>query len=127
MTDETLPAVAGDALTVTLDQFERSARVLLRDEQDKALPDNALLAVLCDAVRLGREYAHLLGDRPGGLLAGDDDAYPEVTGQMILDAGLNVFAFQLILKDLARFKDDHARLTFGYQGARWLIEVDRRP
>jgi hypothetical protein len=35
--------------------------VLLKEEQEKLRPDNALVAVLCDAVRLAREHEVLLG------------------------------------------------------------------
>ncbi len=35
--------------------FVRACEVLIADEQDKPLPDNGLIAVLCDAVRLTRE------------------------------------------------------------------------
>lgn len=50
----TLPEVAG-RLDRSYADFERACLVLLADEQRKPNPDNALIAVLCDAVRLTRE------------------------------------------------------------------------
>lgn len=49
-----LPAVAG-RFDRTLADFERSCLVHLDEEQRRANPDNALIAVLCDAVKLARE------------------------------------------------------------------------
>ncbi len=51
--------VAGDYLPRSIASFERSVNVLLADEQRKPNPDNALIAVLCDAVRLARENVRL--------------------------------------------------------------------
>lgn len=53
---ERLPSVAG-RFDRTLVDFERSCLVHLDEEQRRANPDNALIAVLCDSVRLGREAA----------------------------------------------------------------------
>ena len=47
--------VAGD-LVRTLADFERACLVHLYDEQQRPNPNNALIAVLCDAVRLKREH-----------------------------------------------------------------------
>lgn len=47
--------IGGDTLPTTLAQFELRALRLLQDEQSKPNPDNALVAFLCDAVRLARE------------------------------------------------------------------------
>jgi hypothetical protein len=49
--------VAGDLLPSSLKNFERSCLVLIDAEQEKAAPDQAIVAVLCDAVRLAREHA----------------------------------------------------------------------
>ena len=49
-----LPAVAG-RLDRTIADFERACLVHLAEEQARPNPDNALIAVLCDAVRLARE------------------------------------------------------------------------
>lgn len=47
--------VAGDTLPTTLAQFILRASRLLSDEQAKPNPDSALIAFLCDTVRLARE------------------------------------------------------------------------
>lgn len=47
--------VAGRRLTTSHVDFERSCAVLIETEQSKPLPDNALIGVLCDAIRLSRE------------------------------------------------------------------------
>ncbi len=39
--------------------FDHRCKVRLYEEQRKPDPDNALIALLCEAVRLGREYARL--------------------------------------------------------------------
>lgn len=57
-----LPAVAGP-FTGSLGYFERRCLVHMEDEQEKPNPDNALIAVLCDAVRLAREYAVKMTER----------------------------------------------------------------
>lgn len=44
-----------------LAQFSQRAKVLLGEEQRRANPDNALIGLLCDAVRLARENARLGG------------------------------------------------------------------
>ena len=49
-------AVAG-GLTTSLADFERRCDGLLVEEQMKIAPDNSLISVLCDAVRMSREYA----------------------------------------------------------------------
>lgn len=56
ITDPDLPAVGGGRLPTSLAEFERRCRVLLRDEQAKPNPDNALVDALCNGVRLAREY-----------------------------------------------------------------------
>jgi hypothetical protein len=56
--DAPIVAVAG-RLETTLAAFTQRCDRLLADEQEKIAPDNALIAVLCDAVRLAREYVEL--------------------------------------------------------------------
>lgn len=51
-----LPEVGGNALDRSIADFDRACRVLIGNEQRKLRPDNHLVAVLCDSVRLGREY-----------------------------------------------------------------------
>lgn len=45
----------GDTLNMPLCLFEHRAGVLLAEEQLKASPNNALVAFICDAIRLARE------------------------------------------------------------------------
>jgi len=56
MSPTDLPDVAGRACEVSIARLEHQALGCLRTEQDKPCPDNALLAVLCNTVRLCREY-----------------------------------------------------------------------
>ena len=56
--DHELPFVGGQTMEDTLDNFERRCKVYLKDEQEKLASNNGLVAVLCDAVRLSREYNH---------------------------------------------------------------------
>jgi hypothetical protein len=53
---EDSPSVAGQTLPCSLAEFEHRCRVQLGHEQSKLNPDTALVALLCDAVRLSREY-----------------------------------------------------------------------
>jgi hypothetical protein len=48
-------AVGGDFMNRSLADFERACLVHLQEEQERPNPNNALIAVLCDAVRLTRE------------------------------------------------------------------------
>jgi hypothetical protein len=56
-----LPEVAG-GLERTPESLERAWRLLLMMEQEKPSPDNALIAALCDAVRMKREWMQMLED-----------------------------------------------------------------
>ncbi len=47
--------VADDRMNVSLCDFYLRAAALLREEQAKPLPNNALIDFICNAVRLGRE------------------------------------------------------------------------
>lgn len=51
-----LPAVAG-RMECSNAEFERRCLICLAEEQDNLMPDNALIAVLCDGVRLARKYS----------------------------------------------------------------------
>jgi hypothetical protein len=53
---ENLPKVGHTRLDCSLAEFEHRCRVLLNDEQRRASPDTALIALLCDAVGLAREH-----------------------------------------------------------------------
>jgi indole-3-glycerol phosphate synthase len=54
--DNELPEVGGRSIDCSNAMFERRCRLALKAEQEKISPDNALIAVLCDAVRIAREY-----------------------------------------------------------------------
>jgi hypothetical protein len=56
MNDKPLPEVAGRRLLTSHADFEHRCKVLLMEEQDKPLPNNALIDVLCNAIRLSREF-----------------------------------------------------------------------
>lgn len=60
-TPMTASLVGGRRMERSIADFARACEVLLADEQECACPNNALVAVLCDAVRLTREspYARL--------------------------------------------------------------------
>ena len=62
-----LPEIGGRRLEDTIANFEHRAKLCLQTEQERPNPDNALVAVLCDAVRLAREYA----DSAQGIEQGD--------------------------------------------------------
>lgn len=51
-----LPSVGGRRLDCSNNEFERRCLCALKREQEKVAPDNAIVAVLCDAVRCVREY-----------------------------------------------------------------------
>lgn len=53
--------VDGRRIDSSIANFERRALLCIDDEQQKLNADNALIAVLCDAIRLGREYADSVG------------------------------------------------------------------
>ncbi len=50
-----LPQVAGE-FNDSPNNFEYRCKVMLAVEQEKILPDNRLIALLCDAVRLKRKF-----------------------------------------------------------------------
>ena len=48
--------IGGRQLRCPLPEFETRCLIHIEEEHRKANPDNALIALLCDAVRLAREY-----------------------------------------------------------------------
>lgn len=60
---ETLPAVGGRLCEWSLNELEHRCLVTMMREQEKPLPDNGLIAVLCNAVRLAREQSDWLKSR----------------------------------------------------------------
>lgn len=65
----------------------RRAEAFIEVEQAKPLPDNALIALLCDSIRLTREIGLTMA--------------PEVTRSHIASVGLNVFALDLFCESVA--------------------------
>lgn len=61
--DTTLPMVEGMFCLRSLGEFERACLVHLAEEQSKPSPDTALIRLLCDAVRLKREFSSHIGVR----------------------------------------------------------------
>jgi hypothetical protein len=59
-TGSDLPAVGGRRLDCSNAQFEWKCLCALKREQEKIAPDNAVIAVLCDAVRCVREYSDMM-------------------------------------------------------------------
>lgn len=57
MAEPALPvAVAGDRVTTSLGELQFKAAALIAAEQSKPLPDNVVIDVLCETVRLVREF-----------------------------------------------------------------------
>lgn len=67
--------VGGEYVEKTLNEHVLACNALLFEEQQKANPDNALVAVLCDSVRLVRECARLA--KRGLAIEPDDQARSE--------------------------------------------------
>jgi len=53
--EESCVSVAGVYMDRSIADFRRACSVLIAEEQMKPLPNNALVAVLCDSIRLSRE------------------------------------------------------------------------
>jgi len=70
--------IGGDTLSVSLNEFNRRAEILLADEQEKPLPDNALIAFLCDAVRLSREYSDSVKETGGWVKSAGEDGLKRI-------------------------------------------------
>ncbi len=59
-----LPSCAG-RLEISLNAFEIRCQRLIQEEQAKAFSDNALIGLLCDAIRVKREYVEYVYEREG--------------------------------------------------------------
>lgn len=131
-------AVAG-RLDRSLADFERACLVHLADEQGRPSPNNALIAVLCDAVRLAREYPPLtVGEAsarpsPPQLSAADftpDEALQVASGPSslrglvasFLDHGLRILELEAALETVSSLKLGLYRCTVC--GTRWLLWPD---
>jgi len=55
--------VAGRMMGKSLEEFEQACEVLIEAEQEKLQPDSAVIDLLCEAVRLSREFADRRGSR----------------------------------------------------------------
>jgi hypothetical protein len=55
--------VAGNMVETSIHDFINRCCVHIEAEQEKQFPDNALIATLCDAVRLTREFERQLKAR----------------------------------------------------------------
>lgn len=51
--------IEGNRCSTSLHEFEQECLVYIEEEQNKPNPDNALISLLCDAVRLKREHTEL--------------------------------------------------------------------
>lgn len=56
-----LPEVGGRRLEISLAEFERSCIARIRECLEWTNPDTRLIEVLCNAVRLAREQADMMG------------------------------------------------------------------
>lgn len=63
-----LPVVAG-RMDCSIRDHEQACLVLLDQEQRKISPDNRIIATLCDSVKMGREWAERVRQRPDPRLA----------------------------------------------------------
>lgn len=59
-----LPSVAGRTVGHTLNEMDRRGRLYISYEQVKINPDSGLIAYLCDAVKMAREYGDTMNTRP---------------------------------------------------------------
>ena len=53
--------VAGERIATTILEFQEKCAVRIEREQRETNPETALIALLCEAIRLGREHTELLG------------------------------------------------------------------
>jgi hypothetical protein len=88
-----LPAVGGSHVEGTLNGLSHRAQVHLGMEQEKALPDNALIAVLCDTVRMVREWDQCVMDGIDAALRARDVGRVERVARAMLEAALDAFGF----------------------------------
>ncbi len=54
-----LPSVEGNYLLRTLNDHTLACQLLIKEEQEKALPDSHLISTLCESIRLCRENERL--------------------------------------------------------------------
>lgn len=61
--EDKLPLVEGDFMLHTIADFDIACRVRIAEEQDNPNSDTCLIAILCDAIRLGREMVNIAKGR----------------------------------------------------------------
>lgn len=121
-------AVAGDYLPMPLAQFVQRAKVLLAEEQEKPLPDNALIGFLCDAVRLARENNRLGGGAiptqfaswKFQVLERAHDVVLILRGPNMQGASLDVAADSIRAEVLREFANDNE--SFQVAVRKWMLE-----
>lgn len=57
--------VAGTYMDRSIVDFRRACKTLLDEEKNLIAPNNALISVLCDAIRLSREFVSIATQHPG--------------------------------------------------------------
>ena len=97
----------------TFAQFTRRAGVLIEEEQAKPLPDNALIAFLCDAIRLAREAVAVMAAQPAGTLTGVV-ALPNGMGEPCTPGIVEGNPNYKCVSCEARGTPDHLRLRYTY-------------
>lgn len=109
-----MPAVAGEELTTSVSSFYRRCFVLLDEEQRKISPDNALIALLCDAVRFTREHCHRVNDN---LLASEAEQVSLIRSKACVETLLIAFrqAIKVGGKDAKMHVGDCVRVIDEFQ------------
>lgn len=104
-----LPHVAGDVCLRPLADFGRACEVHIDEEQRRPNPDNALIALLCDGVRLSREFAHVgVSPNPQGRYYGEPLEASVEDGRVVVGIGVQTLAHATALADWANPFDESA-------------------
>lgn len=88
--NRSLSIVAGEQMERSIADFTRACEVHILEEQYKPLPDNALIGLICDAVRLAREHVQMTMEMGaehatvGHLLDAGDDMIAEIDSMAAL-------------------------------------------
>jgi len=56
--------IAGRMMDGTIAEHVRACEVLIEQEQYQVMPNNHLISVLCESVRMSREYCDFVGNKP---------------------------------------------------------------
>jgi len=103
---EGLPAVGGRHMEQTIQEHERRCLVFLAEEQRKPSPDNALVALLCDSVRMGREYCDAVGAAAEHERMSLDEFVEEWLDP---EGGVSVADMGCAIQDMLKERDDLAK------------------